>query len=91
MKYDFEEFIEKKTEEEMMILMKIILIGVISAMIIACCFWFYYAENARTLYVVTATGEEMTGHFILRHRYDSVWVRLEDGTMEKVIKYKVIE
>lgn len=91
MKYDFEEFIGKKTEEEMMILMKIILIGVISAMIIACCFGFYYVENVRTLYVVTATGEEMTGHFILRHRYDSVWVRLEDGTMEKVVKYKVIE
>lgn len=91
MKYDFEEFIEKETEEKMMILKMFILIGVTLAAIIAYCFGSCYVENIRTLYVVTETGEEMTGHFILRHRYNSVWVRLEDGTMEKVIKYKVIE
>lgn len=91
MKYSFEEFVEEEMNKEDRKIMIHILIVLILATIIACCSMTYYANNTQTLYVVTATGEEMTGQFTLTHKDDSVWVRLEDGTMEQVVKYKVIE
>mgnify|MGYP004553234189 CR=1 FL=1 len=90
MKYSFEEFVEEEINKEDRKIMIFILIVLILMAIIACCFAIYYAKNVQTLYVITATGEEMTGHFILKHKSNSVWVRLEDGTMEQVVKYKII-
>lgn len=68
-----------------------IVLGILAVIFFIVALMYEIPNKIQEVYVVTAAGEEMTGKFEIKEWRGQTWVELEDGTMEQIVKYKIIK
>ena len=68
-----------------------IILGILSVVFFITALIYEIPNRAHEMHVITATGEEIMGEVKIKEWQGQTWIELEDGTMEQVVKNKIIK